>query len=125
VVRELLDDQPIFIGFKMDGALSRQLRSLAGPERRYVSTDSSDFLRICRLGEQRYVGKLIHERLTIERVDDVRRNIHSILNRLCPDTRLPRDLAIIACGLEERPDETLDEGEAVELDRPADPPRGW
>jgi hypothetical protein len=99
-VRELVNGQPIFIGFKMDSSLTRQLESLAGPDKRYVSTESSDFLRICRLGEKRYVGKLIHERLTTERVDDIQRNILSILSRICPDTRLPRHLEILACGPE-------------------------
>jgi hypothetical protein len=96
-VLELAGDQPIFIGFKMDGALARQLDSLSGPDSRYVSSESSDFLRLCRLGDDRYVGKVIHERLTTERVDDIRRNIVSILNRLVPDTRLPTRLEILAC----------------------------
>jgi hypothetical protein len=96
-VRELTDKQPIFIGFKMDSSLARQLDSLTGPDRRYVSTESSDFLRICKLGDDRYVGKLIHERLTTERVDDIRRNVFSILGRICPETRLPRNLEILAC----------------------------
>ncbi len=97
---ELLDGQPIFIGFKMDSSLSRQLEALSGADSKYVSTESSDFLRVCRLGTDRYVGKLIHERLTTERVDDIRRNIASILARLCPETRLPRDLEILACRSE-------------------------
>jgi hypothetical protein len=107
-VLKLLGDQPIFIGFKMDTSLVRQLESLAGPHKRYVSTEDSEFLRICRLGDDRYVGKLIHERLTTERVDDIRRNIHSILGRICPETRLPKDLAILACS---------------DVSEPFDPPR--
>ena len=109
-VRELVDSQPIFIGFKMDSSLSRQLDALTGADRRYVSTESSDFLRICKLGDKRYVGKLIHERLTLERVDDIRRNIYSILGRLCPDTRLPKGLEILACAADSEPVGTL-EGE--------------
>ena len=99
-VLELVDGQPIFIGFKLDTSLSRQLESLSGAEKRYVSNDSSEFLRICWLGQDRYVGKLIHERLTIERVDDISRNIFSILSRLCPDTRITKKLEILACGAE-------------------------
>ena len=102
-VRELIDDQPIFVGFKMDSSLARQLDALTGPDKRYVSTESSDFLRICKLGADRYVGKLIHERLTTERVDDIRRNVLSILGRICPDTRLPQNLEILACGPDSKP----------------------
>jgi len=108
-VLHLVKGQPIFIGFKMDSSLARQLDSLEGPDRRYVSTENSDFLRICKLDGDRYVGKLIHERLTTDRVDDILRNISSILGRICPENRLPRHLEILAC----RP-----EGES------ADPPPG-
>ena len=92
---ELTDRQPIFIGCRMDGPLRRQLESLAGSERKYVSHDDSTFLRICRLGDQDYVGKMIHERISTDRVDDIRRNVLSILQRLCPETRLPAHLDIL------------------------------
>ena len=112
---ELSDKQRIFVGFKMDGTLRRQLRSLEGPDKRYVSTENATFLSICRLGKDEYVGKLVEDRLTTDRVDDVKRNVLSILQRLCPETRLPTHLEILACppaeparaeeprGLEERP----------------------
>jgi hypothetical protein len=87
---------PIFIGFKLDTGLRRQLESLTGPDRKYVSADDSTYLRYCRAGEDLYVGKLIHESLTIDRVDDIRRNIVSIMQRLCPEVRLPREMEILS-----------------------------
>jgi hypothetical protein len=102
-VLKLVGEQPIFIGFKMDTSLAREIEALAAPLKRYVSTEDSEFLRVCRLGNDRYLGKLIHERLTTERVDDIRRNIHSILGRICPETRLPQKLAILACSNEDEP----------------------
>lgn len=97
---ELLGHQPIFIGFKVDTGLRRQIEGLEGPDKRYVSQEDSTFLRLCKLGDDLYVGKVIEERLTTDRVDDVKRNVFSILNRLFPETRLPADLAILGC----RPD---------------------
>ncbi len=98
---ELSDRHPIFIGFKMDGSLRRQLDSLDGPDKRYVSKEESTFLRICTKNGDSYVGKVVDERLSTARVDDVRRNIYSILNRICPETRLPERLEIWACLPEE------------------------
>ena len=92
-----LSDRPIFIGYKMDGPLRRRLEAVPGSEKKYVSLDDSTFLRICRMGEDEYVGKVIHERLTTDRVDDVRRNVLSILQRLCPDVRFQSNLEILAC----------------------------
>ena len=62
--------------------------------------DDSTFLRICSLGNDRYVGKLVDERLTTDRVEDIRRNIMSILQRICPDVRLPHQMDILAGSLE-------------------------
>ena len=47
--------------------------------------------------------KVIHERFTTERVDDVRRNVLSILQRLFPETRLPAHLDILVCREEAGP----------------------
>ncbi len=96
-LRELTENDPIFVGFKMDGSLRRRLQSLEGPDRRYVSTDDPTFLTICRLGEDQYVGKIVDGRLTTDRVEDVRRNVVSILQRLCPDHRLPAQFEILPC----------------------------
>jgi hypothetical protein len=93
---ELDEHRSVFIGFKLESGLRRELEGLEGPDRKYVSTDDSTFLRICTIGEKRYVGKLIHERLTTDRIEDIRRNIASILQRICPDTRIPQKMDIVA-----------------------------
>ena len=98
-VVELQQDHPVFIGFKLETSLRRQLEAIDGPDKKYVSTEDSTFLRICHLGEDRYIGKLIHERLTTDRIDDIKRNIFSILQRLCPEVRLPKQFVIIAAGV--------------------------
>jgi len=92
----LSDRHPIFVGLKLDGQMKRRMAMLTVAERRYVSSDDPTFLLLCRLGEAEYVGKLIPERMTTDRIDDVRRNVLSILQRLFPDTRFPAQLDIIA-----------------------------
>jgi hypothetical protein len=93
---ELSSQTAIFIGFKLDGSLRRQLESLSGPDKRYVSADDSTFLMLCKQGENVYVGKIVEDGLTTDRVEDVRRNVLSIMRRLCPDVRLPNVLGIWA-----------------------------
>ena len=95
----LSDRHPIFVGYKMDGSLRRRLEALTGPERKYIA-DDGDFLRILRLGEDGYVGKVVAERITTDRIDDIRRNVLSILQRLSPDTRFPIHLDILVCVAE-------------------------
>lgn len=95
---ELSTAHPIFVGFKLDGSLKRQLESLTGPDRKYVSDADSTFLRLCRRGDDVYVGKVIEDGLTTDRVEDVKRNVLSIMRRLCPDVRLPNEMDIWACA---------------------------
>jgi len=96
-VLELLVDEPIFIGFKAGRSLRQLLESLGNADKKYVSSEDSTFLRLCRIGEDLYVGKLIHEALATDRVDDIRRNILSILRKLGPAVPLPTTLRIFAC----------------------------
>jgi hypothetical protein len=98
---ELLIHQPIFIGFKADHSLRQQLESLSDSDKQYVSAEDSAFLRICRVGEDIYVGKIIRDSLTTDRVDDIRRNVLSIIRRLGRELRLPSDLKILACSAAE------------------------
>jgi hypothetical protein len=53
---------------------------------------------VCQRGEDAYVGKIVEDGLTTDRVDDVQRNVLSIMQRLCPDARLPAKLEILACA---------------------------
>ena len=94
---ELSDRNKLFVGLKLDTGLRRQLETVSGPDRRYVSGEDPAFLRIVSLGDDLYVGKVIEDRLTTDSVDDVRRNVLSILHRLCPETRIPEKLVILAC----------------------------
>jgi len=99
-VVELSERHPIFVGFKLDGSLRHQLDGLTGPDRKYVSRENSSFLTICSRAGDLYVGKIVSDRLTTDRVDDVRRNVLSIVGRLCPDVRLPSILEIWVCEIE-------------------------
>lgn len=96
---ELLINQPIFIGFKADNNLRQHLESLSNANKQYVSAEDTGFLRICRVGDDVYVGKIIDESLTTDRVDDIRRNVLSIVRRLGSTLRLPTHLKIFACSM--------------------------
>ena len=98
---QLLGDHPIFIGFKADPALRQKLDALGPAHQPYFSARDSSFLRLCRLGDDVYVGKLVHETLTTDRVEDIRCHVLSILRRLGSELRLPAHLKIVACSASE------------------------
>jgi hypothetical protein len=96
---ELLVNQPIFIGFKADNNLRQHLESLNDFDQKYFSPEDSTFLRLCRIGEDIYVGKLVHEDLTTDRVEDIRRNVVSIIRKIASEVRLPASMKILACSM--------------------------
>lgn len=96
-VLDLVLDQPIFVGFKADTSLRRFLESLSATDRQYISDDDSAYLRFCRVGEDVYVGKIIDGTLNTDQVEDIRRNIMSIMQKLRPAVRCPGNLKIVAC----------------------------
>src|SRR5262249_34386418 len=98
---ELLIHQPIFIGFKVDRKLQDLLESLNDSDRRYCSRENSTFLRICRMGEDIYIGKLVHGSLTTDQVEDIRRNVLSMVRKIASEARLPINLNIFACSATE------------------------
>ena len=94
---EILIDEPVFIGFKASRALRQLLESLGDLEKAYVSMDDGAFLRSVEVGEELYVGKFIPEAMTTDRVDDIRRNVLSILRKLGPAVPLPTSMRIFSC----------------------------
>lgn len=97
-MRKLMMDQPIFIGFKADTRLRERLDSLNDSEKQYVSRGASAFLQLCEVDEDLYVGKLVKDRLTTDRIDDICRNVLSIIRKVGHEARLPKHLQIVACG---------------------------
>ena len=98
---ELMFEQSIFVGFKADTSLQRYLESLRDIDKQYIADDGSAFLRFFRIGENVYVGKLLHETLTTDQVDDIRLNVMSIMQKLRPAVRCPSNLKILACRAKE------------------------
>ncbi len=106
----LLLDEPIFIGFKASRALRLLIDTLGNADKKYVSSEDSTFLRTCTIAEDLYVGKVVSEPLATDRVDDIRRNILSILRKLGPAVPLPTSLRIFACtAVTETRTQTTDE----------------
>ena len=80
--------------------------AITAADRRYVSAEDTTFLTLCKLGDDQYVGKVVGDRLTTDRVEDVRRNVLSIMRRLLPETRFPEKLDLLVY----RPDPPVQTG---------------
>jgi hypothetical protein len=52
-------------------------------------TQGTEFLTICAFEEEQWIGKILAGGLSVTEVDDIQRNVVSILRRISSDIRIP------------------------------------
>jgi hypothetical protein len=77
----------LFFGCKIDSKLREALAQAKPGDRRYFEDPESGFLRICTFDEERWIGRVVNSGLTVNDVEDIQRNVISILRRIAPDVR--------------------------------------
>jgi len=84
---ELDKGRQLFFGCKIDSKLREALAQAKPGDRHYFEDADSQFLQICAFGEERWIGKVVKCGLGVTEVEDIQRNILSILRRIAPDVR--------------------------------------
>lgn len=81
----------LFVGCKIDSKLRDAMSQAKPSERRYFeSTGGSEFLTICDFGEdEKWIGKVLDGGINVTEVDDIQRNVVSILRRISAEIRIP------------------------------------
>lgn len=83
----------LFFGTKIDSKLREGLALSKPGDKKYFDGSSEEFLRIMELGDEkdkeRWIGKVIKPGPAVTEVDDIQRNILSILRRVAPNARIP------------------------------------
>jgi len=84
----------LFFATKIDSKLREGLALSKPGDKKYFDGSSEDFLRVLELGDEkdkeRWVGKVIKGGTAVTEVDDIQRNILSILRRVAPNARIPQ-----------------------------------
>ena len=86
----------LFFGMKIDSKLREALGSATPGDRHYFAEDSP-FLRVLSAGEDQWIGKIVDPGLAPSEVEDIQRNVISILNRISPGTRFSAAAMRIFC----------------------------
>jgi hypothetical protein len=90
-------ERKLFFGYKIDSKLREALANATPGDRHYFEDPDSDYLRICSVGDERWIGKVIKCGLGVLDVEDVQRNVISILRRVAPNIRhSPNNVKIFA-----------------------------
>ena len=83
----------LFFGTKIDSKLREGLALSKAGDKKYFDGSSEDFLRVLEIGDEkdreRWIGKVIKPGPAVTEVDDIQRNIISILRRIAPNARVP------------------------------------
>ena len=89
----------LFFGTKIDSKLREGLAQAKPGDRRYFEDPESEFLRIVTVEEEKWIGKVVKGGLPSNGVEDVQRNVSSILRRIAPNVRISAgSIKIFAVG---------------------------
>ena len=84
----------LFFATKIDSKLREGLALSKPGDKKYFDGSSEDFLRVLEIGDEkdkeRWIGKVIKPGPAVTEVDDIQRNILSILRRVAPNARIPQ-----------------------------------
>ena len=78
----------LFFGTKIDSKLREALSQAKPGDKKYFDGTSEDFLRIVELPDEKWIGKVIKPGPVVTEVDDIQRNIVSIMRRVAPSARV-------------------------------------
>jgi hypothetical protein len=78
----------LFFGTKIDSKLREALSQCKPGDRKYFEGGADEFLRILEVDEEKWLGKVIQPGPAVTEVDDIQRNIVSILRRIAPNGRV-------------------------------------
>ena len=78
----------LFFGTKIDSKLREALSQAKPGDKKYFDGSSEEFLRIVEVQDEKWIGKVIKPGPVVTEVDDIQRNIVSIMRRVAPAGRV-------------------------------------
>ena len=79
----------LFFGTRIDSKLREALSQCKPGDRKYFEGESDEFLRVIEGEEEKWIGKVVKGGSPVTEVEDIQRNIVSILRRVAPNARVP------------------------------------
>ncbi len=92
-------ERKLFIALRVDNKLRDQLNNCPPRDRGYFDGSNPDFLAIVRGPTDVYVGKVVDAGVAAVSMDDIKRNLQSILTRIAPGRH--RDDAVKVFALDD------------------------
>ena len=91
-------EKRLFVGVKISTQLQSGLDSPAPGTDRYFKEGNAEFLQIVTHGEERFIGRYLKDGFPIADLDNVSRNVRSIIRLIAGDHRIEEDSVRIYVG---------------------------
>jgi hypothetical protein len=91
-------DKQLFVGMKISKQLQSGLDNPAPGTDRYFKEDNGDYLRIINIGEERLIGRFLKDGFPVAELDNVSRNVCSIVRLITGGQRIPENSVYIYVG---------------------------
>jgi len=84
-------DKRLFVGIKISTKLQRELDNCARGTERYFKEDKPESLQIVTFGEDKLIGRFLDDGFPVSSIDDVSRNVRSVVTLITSGYRIPDD----------------------------------
>jgi hypothetical protein len=84
-------DKRLFVGIKISSKLQRELDNFARGTEHYFKEDKPESLQIITVGEDKLIGRFLEDGFPATGIEDVSRNVRSIVGLITSGYRIPDD----------------------------------
>ncbi len=91
----------LFAGVRIDGRMREQLEKCPQRDRMYFESEDGRYLQVLRSGKDSFIGKVLEPATEARTVDDIRRNVWSLLQKVCPGRRDEGEIRLYALDADE------------------------
>ena len=91
----------LFAGVRIDGRMREQLDKCPQRDRVYFESEDGRFLQVLRSGKDSFIGKVLEPATEARNIDDIRRNVWSLLQKVCPGRRDEGEIKLFALDADE------------------------
>jgi hypothetical protein len=88
----------LFVGIKVSSKLQSELDSPAPGTERYFKSEDSEHLQVVTLRDEKLIGRYVKDGFPVAEIDNVSRNVLSIVKLITRGHRLEEDAVHIYCS---------------------------
>lgn len=84
-------DKRLFVGIKISPQLRAGLDNCAPGTEHFFKEDKPESLQVMTLGEEKFIGRFLPDGFPVSDIDNVSRNVRSIITLITPGHRIAED----------------------------------